>query len=173
VRTSVDPMTLSTAVRREVTAVDASEAAFEFRTMDQVVQKSMAAKGFLLGLLMVFAGIALTLAAIGIYGVMSYLVEQRTREIGIRIALGAGRGAVVRLVVRYGMTLGAIGIAIGLAVAVGLSRVLSSLLFGVQATDPATFVGVALVLGVVALVASWIPAHRATHIDPVNALRSE
>ena len=172
-RTSVDPMTLATTVRREAVSVDPQQAVFDFRSMDQVFEKSMADRGFILLLLSIFAGTALLLAAIGIYGVMAYSVEQRAHEIGIRIALGAGRGDVLGLVVRHGMTLAGIGVAIGLAAAFGLTRVLTALLYGVKATDPVTFAGVAVVLAAVALAATWIPARRATRVDPITALRCE
>jgi len=124
-------------------------------------------------LLAVFAGVALALATIGIYGVMAYLVNQGTREIGIRVALGATRRNIVSLVVRQGMTLGLSGVAIGLAGAFLLTRLIRSLLFGVEATDPVTFVGIALLLGLVALLASYIPARRASRVDPLVALRHE
>ncbi len=172
-RTAVDPMTLAGAVRREVTAVDRQQAVFEFRSLDQVMERALANRRFILLLLSVFAAVALTLAAIGIYGVMSYAVEQRTHEIGIRIALGAGQGDVQGLVVRHGMTLAAIGVAIGLAAAFGLTRVLANLLFGVKATDPLTFAAVAAALSAVALIATWLPARRASRVDPVIALRGE
>ncbi len=171
VRTSLDPLTLSSAVRREVTAVDPMQAVFEFRTMKQVVDRSMAIRSFLLLLLSIFAGVALLLAAIGIYGVMSYAVEQRSHEIGIRMALGAAQRDVLRMVVRYGMALVGIGVALGLAAAFGVTRVLKAMLFGVKATDPMTFAGVALVLAAVALAATLVPALRATRVDPVVALR--
>jgi putative ABC transport system permease protein len=171
VRTAADPLTLVGSIRREVTGVDSQQAVFEFRSMEQVLEKSMATRRFILLLLCLFAGIALLLAAIGIYGVMAYDVEQRTHEIGIRMALGADRGDVVSLVIRHGMTLAGIGVAIGLVAAFGVTRVLSALLFGVKATDPLTFGGVAAVLTGVALVAVWIPAHRATRVDPMTALR--
>jgi predicted permease len=173
VRTSMDPRMLANIVRREATAVDPQQAVFDFRPMEQVLQKSLATRGFVLLLLSIFAGIALLLAAIGVYGVMSYDVEQRTHEIGIRVALGAGRGDVVGLVVRHGMLLAGIGVAVGLAAAFGVTRVLASMLFGVKATDPVTFAGVAMALAGVALLATWIPARRATQVDPLIALRSE
>ncbi len=164
---------LADAVRREAIAVDPQQAVFDFRPMEQVVERSLATRGFVLLLLSIFAGIALLLAAIGIYGVMSYDVEQRTHEIGIRVALGAGRADVVGLVVRHGMLLAGIGVAAGLASAFGVTRVLASMLFGVKATDPVTFTGVAMALAGVALLATWIPARRATQVDPIIALRSE
>ncbi|MGE5644698.1 MAG: ABC transporter permease [Acidobacteriota bacterium] len=171
VRTSMDPLTMVNAVRREVVAVDPQQAVFDFRSLDQVLEKSMATRGFILLLLTVFAGAALVLAAIGIYGVMAYDVEQRTQEIGIRVALGADGGSVARLVVRRGMLLAGIGVAIGLAAAFGVTRVLKAMLYGVNATDPLTFTGVAVALAAVALAACYIPARRATRVDPIIALR--
>jgi ABC-type antimicrobial peptide transport system permease subunit len=141
--------------------------------MQQRVDESLARRRFSMLLLAVFAGVALALAAIGIYGVMAYLVNQGTREIGIRVALGATRRNIVSLVVRQGMTLGLSGVAIGLAGAFLLTRLIRSLLFGVEATDPVTFVGIALLLGLVALLASYIPARRASRVDPLVALRYE
>jgi putative ABC transport system permease protein len=170
-RTSMDPLTLSEAVRREVTAADSQQAVFEFRSMEQVLKKSMDIRRFILLLLSFFAGTALLLAAIGIYGVMAYDVEQRTHEIGIRLAVGADTADVVRLVVRQGMTLAGIGVSIGLVAAFGVTRVLKALLYGVKATDPITFAGVALTLAAVALCATYIPARRATRVDPITALR--
>jgi putative ABC transport system permease protein len=170
-RTAGDPQAAAAAVRREVTAVDPQQAVFEFRTMEQVLGQSMGTRSFLLVLLTAFAAVALLLAAIGIYGVMSYAVEQRTNEIGIRMALGAGRAQVLGMVLRQGILLTAAGVAAGLAGAFGATRVLSAILYGIKATDPATFAAVALVLGVVALLAILMPAHRATRVDPVVALR--
>lgn len=141
--------------------------------MEQVVSESTARQNFNMLLLSIFAGLALLLAAIGIYGLMSYTVEQRTQEIGIRLALGAGRGDMLKLIVRQGMLLAGIGVVIGLAAAFGLARLLASLLFGVKTTDPLTYVAVALVLASVALFATYVPARRATKIDPLIALRYE
>jgi putative ABC transport system permease protein len=124
-------------------------------------------------LLGVFAGLALLLSSIGIYGVISYVVSQRTHEIGIRIALGAQQRDVLRLMLGEGMKMALLGVSIGIAVALGLTQLMVNILFGVSATDPLTFLGVATLLVVVALVACWIPARRATRVDPLVALRYE
>ena len=173
IRTGNDPASLSTAIQREILAVDGQLPVSKIRTMEQVLSESTARQNFNMLLLSIFAGLALLLAAIGIYGLMSYTVEQRTQEIGIRMALGAGRGDMLKLIVRQGMLLAGIGVAIGLASAFGLARVLASLLFGVKTTDPATYGAVALVLISVALFATYVPARRATKIDPLIALRYE
>jgi putative ABC transport system permease protein len=173
IRTANDPSALSAAIQREILAVDGQLPVSKIRTMEQVLSESTARQNFNMLLLSIFAGLALLLAAIGIYGLMSYTVEQRTQEIGIRMALGAGRGAMLKLIVRQGMLLAGIGVAIGLAAAFGLARLLASLLFGVKTTDPVTYAIVALVLISVALFATYVPARRATKIDPLIALRYE
>ena len=173
VRSSTDPLQLVSAIRAEVRAVDQDQPVYEAATMEQVLADSMARQRFSMMLLAVFAGGALLLAAIGIYGVISYTVTQRTHEFGIRLALGAQRGDVLRLVLKDGMALMGIGMVVGLAGAFAISRAMTSLLFGVSAADVTTFAGVALVLSSVALVACSLPARRATKVDPLVALRYE
>jgi len=173
IQTASDPSSLSAAIQSEIRSVDSQLAASKIRTMDQVISESTARQNFNMLLLTIFAGLALLLAAIGIYGLMSYTVEQRTQEIGIRMALGANRGDMLKLVVRQGMLLTGIGLVIGLAASFGLNRFLANLLFGVKANDPITYLGVAAVLVSVALLATYVPARRATRIDPLVALRYE
>jgi len=173
VRTAGDPLAFRRAVEREMRAVDATIPVGRLRTMDQIVSGSLARQNFNTLLLTLFAAIAMLLAAIGIYGLIAYTVEQRTQEIGIRVALGAARGQVLRMIVLDGAKLAAIGVAAGLAVAFGVTRLLASLLYGVKAADPLTFAGAAVAIGVVALAASYIPALRAAAVDPIRALRHE
>ena len=173
IRTQGDPANLAAAVRKEVQAIDPDQPVAAVRTMDQWIVRSVAESRYRTGLLGLFAGLALVLASTGIYGVMSYSVTQRTHEIGVRMALGAGRFDVLRLVVRQGMTLVLVGVALGLLGAIALTRVMSTLLFGVTAKDPVTFVAVAALLTLVAFVACYIPAWRATKVDPLVALRYE
>jgi putative ABC transport system permease protein len=173
VRTSVEPLSLAGPVRNQIAAIDKDQAVFNVRTMEQALQRSVAARRFSMILLAVFAGLALTLAAVGIYGVISYSVAQRTREVGIRMALGAKTIDVLNLVVRDGLKLVLTGIGVGLAGALLLTRLMTSLLFGVTATDAVTYVTVALTLIIVALIACCIPARRATKVDPLIALRFE
>jgi putative ABC transport system permease protein len=172
-KTKGDPLTLAEAMRREVAAIDRDQPVFDVHTMREVRAISLALYSFSSVMLSVFAGIALLLAAIGIYGVMSYAVLQRTQEIGIRMALGAQARDVLKLVVRNGMSLAAIGVVVGLAGAYGLTRLLASLLVGVAPTDVLTFSIVTLALLLVALLACYIPARRATKVDPLVALRYE
>ena len=171
VRTQVDPLSLGTAVRKVVWEIDKDQPVSDIRSMEEIVSRAVARQRFSMMLLGIFAMLALVLAAVGIYGVMSYSVAQRTQEIGIRMALGAQRSDVLKMAVGQGLRLVLIGIVIGLAVAFGLTRVMASLLFGVSATDPATFVTISLVLVSVAVLASYIPALRAARIDPMVALR--
>jgi putative ABC transport system permease protein len=172
-RTDGDPMSLVAAVRGEVKAIDKDQPISHIRTMEELVAGSVSQRRFNMLLLAVFAGVALLLAAVGIYGVMSYSVEQRTREIGLRMALGAQTRDVIRLVVGRGMTLTLIGAVIGLIAAFGLTRLIKSLLYGVSATDPVTFLVIAPLLALVAMLACYLPARRATKVDPLVALKAE
>jgi ABC-type antimicrobial peptide transport system permease subunit len=160
-------------MQQQFTAVDSQLPVSRLRTMEQVISQSVARQNFNMLLLTIFAAIALLLAAIGIYGLMSYSVEQRSHEIGIRMALGAEENSMVGMIVRDGMKLAAIGLVLGLGAAYGLNQFLGKLLFGVRATDPTTYVIVAVVLGSVAFIASYIPAKRAAKVDPIIALRYE
>ena len=168
-----DPQALASPVRQIIRELDAKLPVAEVRTMDEVVAATLSAPRFTGILLGVFAALALALSAIGIYGVLSYVVSRRTREIGIRVAIGAGRGQVLRLVLGSGVGLALVGIFVGLAAAALLSRVITTLLHDVQPGDPATYATVAGVLTVVAIVASLVPAWRATRVDPVKALKAE
>jgi putative ABC transport system permease protein len=172
-RGSGESASLVSAVRRQVATLDKGVPVYSITRMDELVTRSMARQRFDLFLLALFAFTALVLAAVGVYGVLAFTVNRRTHELGIRIALGAQRRDVLFLVIRQGMQLVALGILIGLAAALGLTRLMSSLLYGISATDPLTFAGVAVLLAVVALGASYIPTRRATKVDPVVALRYE
>lgn len=173
IRAQMDPNSLRTAVQQPIQAVDPLLSIAKVRPMEQVLAEGVSRQNFNMLLLSIFAGIALVLAAIGIYGLMSYAVEQQTQELGIRMALGAGRPQVIKLIIRQGMTPACIGVAAGLAIAFAATRVLGSLLYGVKASDPLTFILVAVVLSAVALFGTYIPARRAVNIDPVIALRQE
>ena len=173
VRTASDPASMVPAIRNQVLSVDKDQPVSDIMTMEQRVAKSVAAKRFVMSLLGAFSILALGLAAVGIYGVMAYLVTQRTQEIGVRMALGAQKRDVLRLVVGKGMVLAIVGTAIGLLASLALTRLMRSLLFEVTPTDWLTFVIVSVVLLAVALLACYIPARRATKVDPLVALRYE
>jgi putative ABC transport system permease protein len=173
VRTDGDPRGAIPGIVGALRSLDPAVAAADVRTMEDVVDTSVAQRRLTMLLLSVFAGLAVLLAAVGIYGVISYSVSQRTQEIGIRMALGAPRAAVMRMVVGQAMLLAVAGLAAGAAGAWGLTRLMQKLLFGVTPSDPATFAAVSALLTVVACAASLVPAMRATRVDPVIALRSE
>jgi predicted permease len=172
-RTGADPVALAGAARREIHELDGDLPMHAVRSMRQLVAQSLAPRLFLERLLTLFAALALVLAALGIYGVMAYQVSQATRELGIRIALGATRQAIVSMVLGRGMTLSVCGVAIGMVAAVALTRLIRGLLFGVEALDAVSFASTALLLALVSALASYIPARRAAHTDPLKSLRSE
>jgi putative ABC transport system permease protein len=171
VKSGDDPTALTSAIREVVHSIDKDQPIRAISTMKELVSYSVGTRRMTLMLLGLFSGLALILGAIGIYGVISYSVVQRTHEIGIRIALGAPRREVLRLVVSPGLKLAGAGIAIGIVAAFGLARLMSSLLYGVSATDFETFTGVAILLALVALLACYVPARRAMRVDPIVALR--
>jgi putative ABC transport system permease protein len=173
VRTTVDPLSLGTSVRNAIWAVDKDQTVANIDSMEHIVAGAVARQRFSMLLLAIFAGIALVLAAVGIYGVMSYSVAQQTREIGIRMALGAQRSDVLKMTVKQSLKLVGLGLLIGLVSAFILTRVMATLLFGISATDPLTFLSISLVLLAVAMLASYIPALRATRVDPMIALRAQ
>jgi len=173
VRTAMAPSGLKLALGRAVHEINKDQTLTDVKTLDQIKAESMASNRLRSLLLTVFAAIAVLLAAIGIYGVISYSVEQRTHEIGIRAALGASKGDLLRLILRGGMLMAGIGLALGLGGAFGLTRLLANLLFGVGERDPLTLGAVAALLTGVALLACYIPARRATKVDPMVALRYE
>ncbi|HLK06640.1 MAG TPA: ABC transporter permease, partial [Candidatus Angelobacter sp.] len=172
-RTNTDPASLASSVNHELHELDRELPVYRVLTMDQRIAGSLARRRFSTILLGVFAGLALALATIGIYGVMSYLVNQGTRELGIRIALGATQRTILSLIVTQGMKLALLGVSIGIVAAFALSRLVSGLLYGVAASDPLTFAAIAALLVLVSLLASYIPARRAARIDPMISLRSE
>ena len=173
IRSATDPAAISGAVRTAIRASDPGLAVFNERTMEDLRQLSFWQQRLFGIMFAVFGGVALVLAAIGVYGVLSFSVSQRTQEIGLRVALGAARGDVLRLVVQQGVGLAGLGVAVGLIGAFGVTRVIGTLLYNVEPTDPISFGGVAVFLGLMAFVASYVPARRATAVDPIVALRNE
>jgi putative ABC transport system permease protein len=172
-RSSSDPASLAAAIRSQVSAIDKDQPVTAIRTMNEVIASTTAPRRFNTLLLAIFAAVALALAATGIYSVISYSVTQRTQEIGVRIALGAQPGDVIRLILKQGLTLTLIGVAAGLLSALAAARVMTGLLYGVTATDPATFVAISLLLVIVATLACYLPARRAARVEPITALRCE
>ena len=173
VRTVSDPAAAAAIIRREVERLDRDQPVSDVRTMDERIGRSLSSRRFNMVLLAAFASLALTLAAVGIYGIVAYSVTERTHEIGVRLALGAQRRDVIAMVVGQGMTMTVTGTIVGLAAAMMVTRLMSSLLFDVSAVDPATFLAIPLLLIAVAFIACYVPARRATRVDPLQALRSE
>ncbi|HEV2444941.1 MAG TPA: FtsX-like permease family protein, partial [Candidatus Sulfopaludibacter sp.] len=173
VRAGAGAASLGAAMRQAVRQADADLPVSDLQTMDEVMSVSMRSRRWTMGLLTAFAGLALLLALVGIYGVMAWAVSQRTREIGVRMALGATSGHMLRMVIRSGLTLCGTGVAIGTAGALALRRVVAAFVFGVSAADPTIYAGVALLMAAVALAACYLPARRASRIDPALALRWE
>jgi putative ABC transport system permease protein len=173
IKASSDPNQLIAAARQQVKELDPEQPIYDIRTMDEIRAESVAPERLNLTLLSLFAGIALVLAIVGIYGVMSYTVTQRTHEIGIRMAIGAQTWDVFRMILTQGMSLALIGVGIGLVGAFVLTRLMATMLFGVEPTDPVTFSVIAVLLTVVALLACYLPGRRATKVDPVESLRYE
>jgi putative ABC transport system permease protein len=173
VKTNAEPHSMISAVTKDVAAMDADVPLFGIKSMEEYLSASVAAPRFNTTLLSIFAGVALVLTIVGLYGVMSYSVVQRTNEIGIRLALGAQSRDVLIMIIKQGSKLIVLGLVIGLAVAFAATRVISSLLFGVTTKDPFTFVAAAVLLAIVALLACYVPAWRATKVDPLEALRYE
>jgi putative ABC transport system permease protein len=173
IRSGTNPSQLTAAVRSEVSALDKTLPVFNVKSMEQAIDERLSPKRLAAGMMGLFALLALALAGVGIYAVMSYVVAQRTHEIGIRMALGAQARDIFKLVVIQGLRLTLVGVVIGLVGAYAMTRGMSGLLYGVSATDPLTFVGIALLLGGVALLACLVPTRRATRVDPMIALRCE
>jgi putative ABC transport system permease protein len=171
VRTRSHPQDLAEPVRRIIGRIDPDQPISAVRTMDDIVDLDVADRQQQMVLLGVFAALALLLASVGLYGVLSFVVTQRSRELGLRMALGASAGSVLRLVLLRGLWLAAVGIAVGIALAVAVTRALQHLLYGVEATDAMTFSGVVALLAMVAIVASYLPAQRAARLDPIAVLR--
>jgi putative ABC transport system permease protein len=172
IRTETDPAALARSVRAAVADVDPAVALTNPGTMQQIVDQSMAGRKLTLSLLIAFAGLALLLASLGVYSVMAYSVAQRNAEIGVRMALGASAGTVQKMVLRHGMTLAGVGLAIGLAAALAVTRLMTTLLFDVGASDPLVYLSIGLLLSAVAALACWLPSRRAARVDPVRALEA-
>jgi putative ABC transport system permease protein len=172
-RSAVEPSSLIPAVRKVVHDVDPAKPVYDVMTMNERLSNSIAARRLYMLLLTGFAALALLLACVGVYGVISYVVTRRTHEVGVRMALGAQTADVLRLFIKQGMTVVLLGVGLGSLGAFALTRVMSGLLFGVGATDPLTFASVALLLSLIALLACYLPARRAARIDPLLALRHE
>jgi putative ABC transport system permease protein len=173
IRSDSNPAQLTSAVRREVSVLDKTLPVFNVKPMDQVIGERMSPKRVATGMMAVFALLALALAGVGIYAVMSYVVSQRTHEIGVRMALGAQPRDIFTLVIAQGLQLTLTGVVIGLAGAYAMTRAMAGLLYGVTATDPLTFIGISVLLGAVAMLACYVPTRRATRVDPMIALRYE
>jgi putative ABC transport system permease protein len=173
VRASGDPTVLVPQLKRALATVDADLPMSNIRTMDELIDGTTGPRRFAMLLLAAFSILAAALAAIGLYGVMSYTVTQRSRELGVRLALGAGPGQVLSLVVREGVRLAAVGLGIGFVAALAISRILRSMLYGVSTTDPLTFIVIPILLLAVTVLACWVPARRAARLDPILALRTE
>jgi predicted permease len=172
-RTTGDPLVVARAIREAIWSLDRYQAVTSIFTFDESVSNAVARPRLLTVLLGAFGALGLVLGALGVYGVLAYLVNQRRREIGVRIALGAEPGAVARMIVRRGMVLSVGGVVLGVAGALALTRYLAGVLYGIEATDPVTFAGMTVVLLAVATLASWVPARRAAAVDPVEALRGD
>ena len=173
VRAKSDPLALSAALRDQVWSVVRNQPVSNIRTMEQVVETSFKQSSFAVTILGIFAALALLLSALGIYGVMSYLVSQRMNEIGIRMALGATRSDVLKLILKHGILLAIVGVSIGVIASFALTRLMSDLLYGVSPTDAATFIVIPFVLIIVAFVSCFLPARSASRVDPIIALRYE
>jgi putative ABC transport system permease protein len=172
-RGRLDPAAIAKGVREQVQALDATLPVFGAQRLEETVSASLSQRRFSLEMVLLFAATALLLAGIGIYGVISYMVSARTHEIGIRLALGAGRSDIVRMVLRQGLRLAVAGAAVGLIAALVVARLMAGLLYGVRPSDPITFAAVALLLVGVGALACYLPARRATRVDPIAALRCE
>ncbi|PYX50759.1 MAG: ABC transporter permease, partial [Acidobacteria bacterium] len=164
---------IASAIRQSAEKVTSSAVLYDVRPMEEIVARSISTQRMTMFLLGIFSALALVLSAVGIYGVISYLTGQRTHEIGVRVALGASDGDVLRMVLGQGLEITLMGVAIGLAAAFGLTRLITTLIYGVRTTDPITFLSVAILLSGVALFACYLPARRAMRVDPIVALRYE